>query len=79
VRRAHLARRLSDLGHEVRLMPAQYVRPFVKTNKHDQADPRVRLCRPEGRQAIGEAVQRPQKRFVPVRSQARPAGAASGA
>ena len=48
----HLARRLAALGHEVKLMPAPYVRPFVKTNKHDQADPRVRLCRPEGRQAI---------------------------
>ena len=31
----HLARRLSALGHDVRLMPAQYVRPFVKTNKPD--------------------------------------------
>jgi transposase len=56
----HLARRLSELGHEVRLMPAQYVRPFVKTNKHDQADA----------EAIGEAVQRPQMRFVPLKSAA---------
>jgi transposase len=56
----HLARRLSELGHEVRLMPAQYVRPFVQTNKHDQADA----------EAIAEAVQRPQMRFVPIKSAA---------
>jgi transposase len=56
----HLARRLSELGHEVKLMPAQYVRPFVKTNKHDRADA----------EAIGEAVQRPQMRFVPIKSAA---------
>jgi transposase len=56
----HLARRLAELGHEVRLMPAQDVRPFVKTNKHDQADA----------EAIGEAVQRPQMRFVPIKSAA---------
>jgi transposase len=56
----HLARRLAGLGHEVRLMPAQYVRPFVKTNKHDQADA----------EAIAEAVQRPQMRFVPLKSAA---------
>jgi transposase len=56
----HLARRLAGLGHEVRLMPAQYVRPFVKTNKHDAADA----------EAIAEAVQRPEMRFVPVKSAA---------
>ena len=32
------ARELAKLGHEVRLMPPQYVRPYVKTNKHDAAD-----------------------------------------
>jgi transposase len=32
------ARELTKLGHEVRLMPPQYVRPYVKTNKHDAAD-----------------------------------------
>ena len=32
------ARELTKLGHEVRLMPAQYVKPYVKTNKHDVAD-----------------------------------------
>jgi transposase len=56
----HLARRLVELGHDVRLMPAQYVRPFVKTNKHDRADA----------EAVGEAVQRPQMRFVPIKSAA---------
>jgi transposase len=56
----HLARRLRELGHDVRLMPAPYVRPFVKTNKHDQADA----------EAIAEAVQRPQMRFVPIKSAA---------
>jgi transposase len=29
---------LTKLGHEVRLMPPQYVKPYVKTNKHDAAD-----------------------------------------
>jgi transposase len=56
----HLAHRLAALGHAVKLMPAQYVRPFVKTNKHDRADA----------EAIGEAVQRPQMRFVPIKSAA---------
>jgi transposase len=46
------------------------VRPFVQTNQHDQAGPRVRLCRPEGKQAIAEAVQRAQMRFVPIKSAA---------
>ena len=32
------ARELAKLGHTVRLMPPQYVRPYVKTNKHDAAD-----------------------------------------
>ena len=32
------ARELTKLGHEVRLMPPQYVKPYVKTNKHDAAD-----------------------------------------
>ena len=50
----HLARRLAALGHDVRLMPAQYVRRFVKTNKHDQA----------AAAAICAAVQRPQMRFL---------------
>lgn len=56
----HLARRRRALGHDVRLMPAQYVRPFVKTNKHDQADA----------EGVAEAVQRPQMRFVPIKTEA---------
>jgi transposase len=45
----HWARELAALGHEPRLMPARYVRPYVKTNKHDAADA----------EACWEAVQRP--------------------
>jgi transposase len=54
----HWARELSKLGHEVRLMPPQYVKPYVKTNKHDAADA----------EAICEAVTRPTMRFVPVKT-----------
>jgi transposase len=53
------ARELTKLGHEVRLMPAQYVKPYVKTNKHDAADA----------EGCCEAVQRPSMRFVPVKSE----------
>ena len=53
------ARELAKLGHEVRLMPPQYVRPYVKTNKHDAADA----------EGCCEAVQRPSMRFVPVKSE----------
>lgn len=53
------ARELIELGHEVRLMPPQYVKPYVKTNKHDPADA----------EACCEAVQRPGMRFVPVKSE----------
>ena len=53
------ARELAKLGHEVRLMPPQYVRPYVKTNKHDAADA----------EACCEAVQRPGMRFVPVKEE----------
>src|SRR5512141_3350082 len=52
------ARELGALGHEVRLMPAQYVKAYIKRNKHDAADA----------EAICEAVQRPTMRFVPVKS-----------
>jgi transposase len=48
------ARELQGLGHEVRLMPAQYVKAYVKRNKNDAADA----------QAICEAVLRPTMRFV---------------
>ena len=49
------ARELSALGHEVRLMPAQYVKAYIKRNKNDAADA----------EAICEAVVRPTMRFVP--------------
>ena len=54
----HWARELQALGHEVRLMPPQYVKPYVKRNKHDQADA----------EAICEAVTRPSMRFVAIKS-----------
>jgi hypothetical protein len=47
------ARELGALGHEVRLMPAQYVKAYIKRNKHDAADA----------EAICGAVQRPTMRF----------------
>lgn len=53
------ARELTKLGHEARLMPARYVRAYVKTNKHDAADA----------EACCEAVQRPGMRFVPVKTE----------
>ena len=53
------ARELIKLGHDARLMPARYVRAYVKTNKHDAADA----------EACCEAVQRPGMRFVPVKSE----------
>ena len=49
----HWARELQALGHEVRLIPPQYVRPFVKTNKNDAADA----------EAISQAVTRQAMRF----------------
>jgi len=53
-----LARALRDQGHDARLMPAQYVKPYVKTNKNDYLDA----------EAIAEAVQRPTMRFVPIKN-----------
>src|SRR6202142_986457 len=53
-----LGRALRAQGHEVRLMPAQYVKPYVKTNKSDYIDA----------EAIAEAVERPKMRFVPIKS-----------
>jgi len=53
------ARELKQTGHEVRLMPAQYVRAYVKRQKNDMADA----------EAICEAVRRPTMRFVPVKSE----------
>src|SRR5256884_6958883 len=52
------ARGRAGLGHEVRRMPAQYVKAYIKRNKHDAADA----------EAICEAVQRPTMRFVPVKT-----------
>src|SRR3974377_818309 len=52
------ARELIARGHEVRLMPAQYVKPYVKRGKNDAADA----------EAICEAVARPTMRFVPVKT-----------
>src|SRR5919106_555829 len=55
----HWARELQALETEVRLMPPQYVKAYVKTHKHDAADA----------EACCEAVQRPSMRFVPVKSE----------
>jgi transposase len=52
------ARELRAIGHEVRLMPAQYVKAYVKRNKNDAADA----------EAICEAVRRPTMRFVPIKT-----------
>jgi transposase len=52
------ARELTELGHEVRLMPAKDVKAYVKRNKNDAADA----------EAICEAVRRPTMRFVRVKS-----------
>ena len=52
------ARELAALGHELRVMPAQYVKAYIKRNKHDAADA----------EAICEAVSRPTMRFVPVKT-----------
>jgi transposase len=54
----HLARRLKPFGHDPRLMPAKYVRPYSKGQKNDFKDA----------EAIAEAVQRPTMRFVAVKS-----------
>jgi transposase len=54
----HWARELSRLGHSIRLIPPQYVKPYVKRNKTDAADA----------EAICEAVARPNMRFVPIKT-----------
>ena len=54
----HWARKLRELGHTVKLMSPQFVKPYVKTNKNDVADA----------EAICEAVGRPTMRYVPVKT-----------
>jgi transposase len=54
----HLSRRLIALGHDARLMPAKYVKPFLKGHKNDYRDA----------EAIAEAVQRPTMRFVATKT-----------
>lgn len=59
----HWARELQAMGHEVRLIPPAYVKPFVKRNKNDAIDA----------EAICEAAQRPGMRFLAVKSEAQQA------
>jgi transposase len=54
----HWARKLQTLGHTVKLMAPQFVKPYVKTNKSDARDA----------EAICEAVARPNMRFVPIKT-----------
>ena len=54
----HWARELTSLGHEVKVIPPQYVKPYVKRGKNDAADA----------EALCEAMSRPTMRFVPVKS-----------
>src|ERR1035438_6661988 len=54
----HWGRALIELGHEVKLIPAAHVKPYVRRNKNDAADAA----------AICEASMRPGQRFVAVRS-----------
>lgn len=54
----HWARELGALGHEVKLLPAQRVKPYVARNKNDTADA----------EGVCEAMSRPRMRFVPVKT-----------
>lgn len=54
----HWARKLQSLGHTVKLMAPQFVKPYVKSNKNDANDA----------EAICEAVTRPNMRFVPIKN-----------
>src|SRR5215207_9736771 len=62
----HWAREIAAFGHEVKLMPASYVKPYVKRGKTDAADA----------EAICEAVTRPTMRFVPAKTEAQQAAGA---
>jgi transposase len=53
-----LARALREQGHDARLIPAQFVKPFLKSNKNDFLDA----------EAIAEAVERENMRFVPIKT-----------
>src|SRR6516162_8600729 len=53
-----IARQITALGHDVRLIPAQYVKPFLKGHKNDFRDA----------EAIAEAVQRPTMQFVSIKT-----------
>ncbi|WP_370157417.1 IS110 family transposase [Salipiger bermudensis] len=55
----HMGRTLAGLGHEVRLMSPEYVRPYVKAQKNDDRDA----------EAIAEAATRPTMRFVELKSE----------
>jgi hypothetical protein len=54
----HIGRQLAAVGHNVRLIPAQYVKPFLKGHKNDYRDA----------EAIAEAVQRPTMHFVAIKT-----------
>ena len=54
----HLSRKLNSLGHDARMMPAKYVRPYSKGQKNDFRDA----------EAIAEAVQRPTMKFVTTKT-----------
>jgi len=54
----HWARKLSALGHQVKLIPPQYVKPYLRGNKNDYNDA----------QAIAEAIKHPEMRFVSVKT-----------
>lgn len=56
----HVGRAAAALGHRVRLMPPEYVRPYVKAQKNDDRDA----------EAIAEAATRPTMRFVPLKGEA---------
>ncbi len=54
----HIGRQLAEIGHDVRLIPAQYVKPFLKGHKNEYRDA----------EAIAEAVQRPTMHFVTIKT-----------